>query len=99
MSTQYSILNLRVKAETDYGQVIHVSGSSYTMGNFSTSEVRLLLKGVLLPRRWRTQQKHVRGSSVQAVPLVTSPEDYPYWRTSRPLVVPRGVPQVMPSTT
>ena len=29
----------------------------------------------------------------QAVPLVTSPEDYPIWRTSKPLVVPRGIPQ------
>lgn len=31
---------------------------------------------------------------VQAVPLITSPEEYPYWKTSKPLVVPRGIPQV-----
>ena len=67
MSSQFSIVRLRVKAATEYGQVVHVSGSSFTMGNFSTSE---------------------------AMPLVTTPEEYPYWRTSQPLVIPRGVPQV-----
>ena len=41
MSSQYSIVHLTVKAETEFGQVVHVSGSSFTMGNFSTAEVRL----------------------------------------------------------
>ncbi len=40
MSSQYSIVHLTVKAETEFGQVVHVSGSSFTMGNFSTAEVR-----------------------------------------------------------
>lgn len=39
MSSQYSIVHLKVKAETEFGQVVHVSGSSFTMGNFSTAEV------------------------------------------------------------
>ena len=42
MSSQYSIVHLRVKAETEFGQVVHVSGSSFTMGNFSTAEVRTM---------------------------------------------------------
>ncbi len=40
MSSQYSIVHLRVKAETEPGQVVHVSGSAFTMGNFSAAEVR-----------------------------------------------------------
>lgn len=40
MSSQYSIVHLRVKAETEFGQVVHVSGSAFTMGNFSAAEVR-----------------------------------------------------------
>lgn len=40
MSSQYSIVHLRVKAETEFGQVVHVSGSAFTLGNFATTEVR-----------------------------------------------------------
>lgn len=39
MSSQYSIVHLRVKAETEFGQVVHVSGSAFTLGNFATTEV------------------------------------------------------------
>lgn len=48
MSSQYSIVHLKVKAETEFGQVVHVSGSSFTMGNFSTAEVRSGWVGGLL---------------------------------------------------
>lgn len=41
----------------------------------------------------RSMDRHPTNRK-QAVPLITSPEEYPYWKTSKPLVVPRGIPQV-----
>jgi hypothetical protein len=40
MSSKYSVLHLKVEAKTEYGQVVHVSGSSFTMGYFNPNEVR-----------------------------------------------------------
>lgn len=40
MSSQYSTVYLRVKAETDFGQAVHIAGSAVTMGSFNLTEVR-----------------------------------------------------------
>ena len=55
----FTKLHLRVVARTAFGQSIHVSGSSFTLGKYNPSE---------------------------ALPLVTTPEEYPVWRTLKPII-------------
>ncbi|RQM28440.1 hypothetical protein B5M09_009791 [Aphanomyces astaci] len=60
----YTRVHLRVRAETRFGEELHCSGASYTMGQYNPSE---------------------------SIELVTSPDEYPVWRTVKPLILPRGI--------
>ncbi|ETV90852.1 trehalose-phosphatase [Aphanomyces invadans] len=60
----FTRVHLRVRAETRFGEELHCSGASYTMGQYKPSE---------------------------SIELVTSPEEYPVWRTVKPLILPRGI--------
>ena len=60
---EYCRVHIRVKAETQFGQVVGIGGSSFSLGYFNKS---------------------------RAVLLVTTPESYPVWYTSSPLVLPRA---------
>ena len=64
----FTKLHLRVVARTAFGQSIHVSGSSFTLGKYNPSE---------------------------ALPLVTTPEEYPVWRTLKPHRAAQGAAHVL----
>ncbi|KAG5184819.1 trehalose 6-phosphate phosphatase [Tribonema minus] len=59
----FSRLHLRVTCATEFGQTVHVSGSSFMVGKQDPSA---------------------------ALEMVTTPEEYPVWRTRKPIIVPRN---------
>ncbi|CBJ31301.1 Trehalose 6-phosphate synthase, family GT20 / Trehalose 6-phosphate phosphatase [Ectocarpus siliculosus] len=61
----FSRLNLTVECPTEFGQTVHVSGSSFLAG---VSNPSLLVE------------------------MVTTPEEYPLWRTPQPIIVQRNQP-------
>eukprot|EP00904_Undaria_pinnatifida_P011972 jgi/Undpi1/7905/HiC_scaffold_24.g10377.m1 len=61
----FSRLNLTVECPTEFGQTVHVSGSSFLAG---VSNPSLLVE------------------------MVTTPEEYPLWRTPQPIIVQRNRP-------
>ncbi|CAM9322431.1 unnamed protein product [Pylaiella littoralis] len=61
----FSRLNLTVECPTEFGQTVHVSGSSFLAG---VSNPSLLVE------------------------MVTTPEEYPIWRTPQPVIVQRNQP-------